>query len=132
MSRYLRCTHCGKKCYHKKSPEIVFQDPIYDVVICENCSVDFKQDEAGNITPRFDYMVTNVRVKTDKKANARYWDNLDHMAEKFVKKIAKNSIVKTELEEDDIISIAKEVLTLVTNKITEQGKGDYPYLDESM
>ena len=38
----MQCTNCGQECF-SSDPEVVFRDE--KTIICENCSVDFEQEE---------------------------------------------------------------------------------------
>jgi hypothetical protein len=48
----MKCTNCGKECYNEQYPEIVFKDK--NNIICEECSIDYEQDNNGNIRKRSD------------------------------------------------------------------------------
>lgn len=44
------CNSCGSLCFTEKFPEIVFRNS--KTVICERCSIDWEEDENGNIICR--------------------------------------------------------------------------------
>ena len=72
--------------------------------------------------------------KTDKKANARYWDSIDAVIEIAVCDIAKFS--DTEINEevlDDLISdgIVADIRELTIKYLEEKG-GTFPYVDGNM
>ena len=72
--------------------------------------------------------------RTDKKANSRYWDEIDALIEKMVMETAEFSDTKINSEElDDIVSdgIVADVREMVINYLKEKG-GEFPYVDENM
>lgn len=48
----MKCSCCGQTCYESKYPEIVFSNK--DLVICEECSIDYEQLQDGTIVERTD------------------------------------------------------------------------------
>ena len=75
-----------------------------------------------------------MSYKTDKKANARYWDEIDGIFERMVYDVAEFSDVKFEEDAlDDIISdgIVADVREMVINYLKEKG-GSFPYINENM
>lgn len=71
--------------------------------------------------------------KTDKKANARYWDKIDTIIENAVYEIADLSDVSLERKLDDIggDGIVSDVRELVIGYLKDKG-GIFPYVDENM
>ena len=72
--------------------------------------------------------------KTDKKANARYWDLIDAVVEEMVLDVAKFSDI--ELDEDvleDVVGdgIVADVRELVIAYLKDKG-GEFPFVDEDM
>lgn len=75
-----------------------------------------------------------MSYKTDKKANARYWDEIDATIEGMVCDVANFS--DTKFEDgilDDMISdgIIADVREMVINYLKEKG-GNFPYVNENM
>ena len=72
--------------------------------------------------------------RTDKKANARYWDAIDAAVEKMIREVAEFSddkINEERLEDligDGIVADAREV---VIAYLKEKG-GTFPFVDENM
>ena len=72
--------------------------------------------------------------KTDKKANARYWDGIDAMVEQMVRDVAAFSDRKVEEDAlDDLISdgIVADVREVVIAYLEEKG-GEFPFVNEDM
>ena len=75
-----------------------------------------------------------MSYKTDKKANARYWDEIDATIERMVCDVADFSDTKFEDGVlDDMISdgIVADIREMVINYLKEKG-GNFPYVDENM
>ena len=75
-----------------------------------------------------------MSYKTDKKSNARYWDEIDGIFERMVYDVAEFSDVEFEEDAlDDIISdgIVADVREMVINYLKEKG-GSFPYINENM
>ena len=76
-----------------------------------------------------------MNYKTDKKANARYWDNIDGIIENMIHEIASYSdvemakdIIESTLYDDGLVPDVKEI---VIKYLTEKG-GVFPYVNEDM
>ena len=75
-----------------------------------------------------------MSYQTDKKANARYWDEIDATIEQMICDVADFSDAKYEDEVlDDMIGdgIVADVREIVINYLTEKG-GIFPFVDENM
>lgn len=69
-------------------------------------------------------------IKTDKKANTEYWDEMEQACQDTVERII-NDIFK--LNEDAKIDISKAVLETIINKCKEYGidtEVAFPFIDE--
>ncbi len=78
-------------------------------------------------------LVEQIRseIKTDKKENARYWDEIDNTIEKALKKIKGMSFtptVDTDFYGDGILPELREKIIAY---FKDKG-GDYPYVNEDM
>ena len=70
----------------------------------------------------------------NKKANMAYWDEIDELAEEYVRNLIAFSIEKTSLYEDDddaIMDLAKEVTEFTTKLLEERISAEFPYVDEN-
>ena len=75
-----------------------------------------------------------MSYKTDKKANARYWDEIDATIESMIHEVAEFSDVKLNEETlEDMIGdgIVADVREMVINYLTEKG-GNFPFVNEDM
>lgn len=71
--------------------------------------------------------------RTDKKANARYWDEIDATIERMVCEVADFSDEKLDKDSLDMISdgIVADVREMVINYLTEKG-GSFPFVNGDM
>lgn len=76
-----------------------------------------------------------MSYKTDKKANARYWDDIDRIIENMIHEVASYSdvemtedIIESTLYDDGLVPDVREI---VIKCLTEKG-GVFPYVDENM
>ena len=71
--------------------------------------------------------------RTDKKANARYWDEIDATIERMVCEVADFSDEKLDKDSLDMISdgIVADVREMVINYLKEKG-GNFPFVNENM
>ena len=76
-----------------------------------------------------------MNYKTDKKANARYWDNIDGIIENMIHEIASYSdvemvkdIIESTLYDDGLVPDVREI---VIKCLTEKGVV-FPYVNEDM
>ncbi len=88
----------------------------------------------------------------NKKANMMYWDEIDHLAEIYVKKLAKYSDTKVNLysscyteedikemdaeerkeaREEGIMEIAKDITEFAVKLLEEHYGANFPYVDEN-
>ena len=88
----------------------------------------------------------------DKKANMMYWDNIDSLAENYVKKLIKHSETKVniygscyteedikemdkeerkEAREDGIMEIGKEITEFAVKLLEKHYGASFPYVDEN-
>lgn len=88
----------------------------------------------------------------DKKANMMYWDNIDDLAEAYVKKLIKYSDTKVNLygscyseedikdmdaeerkeaREEAIMEIGKEITEFAVKLLEEHYGAHFPYVDEN-
>lgn len=75
-----------------------------------------------------------MSYKTNKKANARYWDGIDATIEEMIVGIANFSDTKLEEEIfDDLVGdgIVADVREVVINYLKDKG-GEFPYVNENM
>lgn len=69
-------------------------------------------------------------IKTDKKANTEYWDEMENICQDAVEKIVGKTV---NLNDDAKINISKTVLETVINKCKEYGidtEVAFPFIDE--
>ena len=66
-----------------------------------------------------------------KKGNMAYWDAIDGIAIDCVSAIAEESTKTVKVDRFDLTDISKEVVELVTNRLTEDFGCEFPYVDES-
>ena len=76
-----------------------------------------------------------MSIRTDKKKNMAYWDEIEDIILKATKDIAALSMsgkVMTEENEveDDILNISKEALDVLIPRLEEVGY-EFPYVDEN-
>lgn len=64
-----------------------------------------------------------------KKANTQYWDSIDDIAHDCITAIAAMSTTPVELDCFDTMDIVKDIVMLVTNKLTENFGCEFPYID---
>ena len=71
--------------------------------------------------------------RTDKKANARYWDEIDATIERMLCEVADFSDEKLDKDSLDMISdgIVADVREMVINYLTEKG-GSFPFVNGDM
>lgn len=88
----------------------------------------------------------------DKKANMMYWDEIDHLAEVYVKKLVKFSDTKVNLygscyteedikemdaeerkeaREDGIMEMAKDITEFAVKLLEKHYGASFPYVDEN-
>ena len=88
----------------------------------------------------------------NKKANVMYWDEIDHLAEIYVKKVVKYSDTKVNLygscyteedikemdaeerkeaREEGIMEIAKDITEFAVKLLEEHYGANFPYVDEN-
>ena len=70
----------------------------------------------------------------NKKANMAYWDEIDELAEEYVRNLIAFSTEKTSLYEDDddaIMDLVKEVTEFTTKLLEERISAEFPYVDEN-
>lgn len=88
----------------------------------------------------------------NKKANMAYWDEIDHLAEVYVKKLVKYSDTKVnvygscytfedikdmdaeerkEAREEGIMEIGKEITEFAVKLLEEHYGANFPYVDEN-
>lgn len=88
----------------------------------------------------------------NKKANMAYWDEIDHLAEIYVQKLAKYSDTKVNLygscyteedikdmdaderkeaREEGIIEIAKDITEFAVKLLEDHYGANFPYVDEN-
>ena len=88
----------------------------------------------------------------DKKANMMYWDDIDHLAEAYVKKLVKYSYTKVNLygscyteedikdmdveerkeaREEGIMEIGKEITEFAVKLLEKHYGANFPYVDEN-
>ena len=75
-----------------------------------------------------------MSYKTDKKANARYWDGIDGTIEAMICAVADfsdNDLNGDTLEDMISDGIVADVRELVINYLTEKG-GNFPFVNENM
>ena len=72
--------------------------------------------------------------RTDKKANARYWDEIDATIERMLCEVADFSDEKLDKDSLDMISdgIIADVREMVINYLTEKGGGSFPFVNGDM
>lgn len=71
-------------------------------------------------------------IKVDKKANMAYWDNIDWLAEGYLRELLTYSMPNVVLkdEESDILEIGKEITELAIKMLESRG-ANFPYVDEN-
>lgn len=71
--------------------------------------------------------------RTDKKANARYWDEIDATIERMLYEVADFSDEKLDKDSLDMISdgIVADVREMAINYLTEKG-GSFPFVNGDM
>lgn len=62
-----------------------------------------------------------------KKGNMAYWDEIDNLAEEFVKDITNLNSVK--LNSDELLEIGKEVTEFATSLLQKELGATYPYVE---
>lgn len=72
-------------------------------------------------------------IKMNKKANMAYWDNIDWLAEGYIKELLTYSMPNVVLknEEFDILEIGKEITELAIKMLEERCGANFPYVDEN-
>ena len=68
-----------------------------------------------------------------KKANMAYWDEIDELAEEYVRNLIAFSTEKTSLYKDDddaIMELGKAVTEFATKLLKERISAEFPYVDE--
>lgn len=70
-------------------------------------------------------------IKTDKKANVAYWDNIDWLAEGYLKELLTYSMPNVALEdvESEILEMGKEITELAIQMLECRG-AKFPYVDQ--
>lgn len=71
-------------------------------------------------------------IKTDKKANMAYWDNIDWLAEGYLRELLTYSMPDVVLEDEDseILEMGKEITELAIQMLERRG-ANFPYVDEN-
>ena len=71
-------------------------------------------------------------IKMDKKANMAYWDNIDWLAEGYLKELLTYSMPMVVLEDVDnkILEMGKEITELAI-KMLECHGANFPYVDQN-
>ena len=71
-------------------------------------------------------------IKMDKKANMAYWDNIDWLAEGYIKELLSYSMpnIVLEDEENEILEMGKEITELAIKMLEARG-ANFPYVDEN-
>lgn len=73
----------------------------------------------------------------NKKSNMAYWDEIDHLAEIYIKKLVKYSDTKVNLygscytKEEGIMEIGKEITEFAVKLLEEHYGANFPYVDEN-
>ena len=73
-------------------------------------------------------------AKVNKKSNMAYWDEIDEVAEEFVRNFLSCSVSGNTLNEDEILDIGKEITEVMLDKLRDYGIDTdkaYPYVDEN-
>ena len=72
-------------------------------------------------------------IKVDKKANMAYWDNIDWLAEAYVKDLLTYSVPPVVLtdEECEIIEMGKYMTELAIDMLEKRCGAHFPYVDEN-
>ena len=65
-----------------------------------------------------------------KKNNMVYWDAIDNDAEDYVRNLIAYSYDDVDIDDDDIIVIAKDILELAVSALGNHG-ARFPYVDEN-
>lgn len=76
-----------------------------------------------------------MSIRTDKKKNMAYWDEIDDIILQAVRDIAALSMSDKKMDEeneveDDILNISKEALDVIIPRLEEVGY-EFPYVDEN-
>jgi hypothetical protein len=72
----------------------------------------------------------------NKKGNILYWDEIDNLANKFVRDLIEFSMtqisVPSYLTEDDVIlDLSNEIRDFAVNLLENVAKAEFPYIDEN-
>lgn len=72
-------------------------------------------------------------VKINKKVNMEYWDNIDWLAEGYIKSLLKYSMPfgGIEDEENEILEMGKEITEFAIKMLEERCGAYFPYVDEN-
>lgn len=76
-----------------------------------------------------------MSIRTDKKKNMAYWDEIDDIILQAVRDIAALSMSDKKMDEeneveDDVLNISKEALDVIIPRLEEVGY-EFPYVDEN-
>lgn len=76
-----------------------------------------------------------MSIRTDKKKNMAYWDEIDNIILQAVRDIAALSMSDKKMDEeneveDDVLNISKEALDVIIPRLEEVGY-EFPYVDEN-
>lgn len=76
-----------------------------------------------------------MSIRTDKKKNMAYWDEIDDIILQAVRDIAALSMSDKKMDEeneveDDVLNISKEALDAIIPRLEEVGY-EFPYVDEN-
>ena len=71
-------------------------------------------------------------IQTDKKANMAYWDNIDWLAEGYLKELLTYSMPMVVVEDVDskVLEMGKEITELAIHMLEHHG-ANFPYVDEN-
>lgn len=72
----------------------------------------------------------------NKKANMAYWDNIDNLAEEYVRELLafSQSPIKVDEDEDEdevFMEVSKEITELAVRLLEERFGAYFPYVDEN-
>lgn len=75
----------------------------------------------------------NYKIARDKKENAKYWDEIDNLAEEYVKKVAGFSVLaKMDEALDKYLTDVAKIVSATTVKELKSIGGVFPYVDENI
>ena len=71
-------------------------------------------------------------IQNDKKANMAYWDNIDWLAEGYLRELLTYSMPNVVLEDEDgeILEMGKEITELAIKMLEHRG-ANFPYVYEN-